>query len=48
MTTRKMSENAELPLLVVLFEPDDAAMTLTTAGMERKVSGMVGSGLENG
>jgi hypothetical protein len=47
MTTRKMSENAELPLLVVLFELE-AARTLRTAGWLRMVSGMVGSGVENG
>ena len=46
MTKRKMSETAELPLLGVLF--DVAARTLTTAGMEGMVSGMVGSGVENG
>ncbi|HVA04853.1 MAG TPA: hypothetical protein VMU64_14045 [Acidimicrobiales bacterium] len=48
MTTKKISENAELPLVGVAFEPDDAARTVRAAWRLRLESGMAGSGLENG
>jgi len=48
MTIRNRNENAELPLLEVLFEPDDAAKTVEAAWLARMMSGMAGSGFENG
>src|ERR1039458_858716 len=48
MTTRNSSENAELPLVPVAFEPDDAARTVRAAWRLRLERGMAGSGLENG